>query len=186
VETTGLIPGTHDIIEIAIVPLNKFIEPYKHYKPFVMLLKPKRFENWEGGAENVNGLTKAEVMLRGYDPWKAADMIEEWFDRLELGPQKQLIPLAHNWPFDREFIKEWLGPKTFEYIFSGHFRDTMSMALFHNDRMFHKSENYEFAKVGLKAVCNRLNVDNKMSHRALYDCLATAECYKKLCTDVLY
>jgi DNA polymerase III epsilon subunit-like protein len=182
VETTGLEVGTHDIIEIAIVPLNHMIDPFKKYRPFVMKLKPKRPENVSPRAMGKTGLTLADVTLNGMDPWKASDMLEEWFERLQLPVRHNIVPLAHNWPFDREFIQEWCGPKTFQYVFNGHYRDTMSLAAFFNDRAYDKKEPYVYSKLGLEALCNRLGIENKMPHRALYDCLATAEVYKRFVT----
>lgn len=183
VETTGREVGTHDIVEIAIVPLNHLIEPYKKYRPFHMKLKPKRPENVDNRALGKSGLKLADLILDGFDPWKAADYLEEWFNRLNLPIRHNLVPLAHNWPFDRDFIKEWLGPLTFEYIFHGHYRDTMQIASFLNDRAYDKKEPYVYAKIGLEALCLRMGIENKMPHRALYDCLATAEIYKKFVTQ---
>lgn len=183
VETTGKEVGKHDITEIAIVPLNHLIEPYKKYRPFHMKLKPRRPENTDPMALGKVGHKLADLILDGFDPWKAADLLEEWFIRLNLPMKHSIVPLAHNWPFDREFIKEWLGPTTFEFIFHGHYRDTMQIAAFLNDRAYDKKQTYEYSKIGLEALCARLCVENKMPHRALYDCLATAEIYKKFVTQ---
>lgn len=180
VETTGLEPGVNDILEIAIIPLNHKLEPYKSKKPFYMKLKPKRPETAKSRAMNVSGLSLADCMLNGMDPYKAADLLEVWFNKLELPIRHQIMPLAHNWPFDRDFIIDWLGPLNFAHIFHGHYRDTMTISSFLNDRAFERSEPYAYSKLSLPALCNRLGVENKMEHRALYDSLATAECYKKL------
>lgn len=182
VETTGVVCGTHDITEIAIVPLNHLIEPFKKYRPFHMKLKPKRPENADKRALGKSGMNLADLMVSGFDPWKAADMLEEWFQRLELPIKHNIIPLAHNWPFDREMIKEWLGHENFNHIFNGHYRDTMMIASFLNDRAYDKKEPYAYARIGLEALCQRLGIENKMPHRALYDCFATAEIYKKFVT----
>lgn len=182
VETTGLDCGTHDIVELAIVPLNHMIEPYKKYRPLVMKIKPRRPENINPKALGKSGLSLADIMLYGQDPWKAADYVEDWFEKLQLPIRHNIIPLAHNWPFDREFLIEWLGIKSFQYLFNGHYRDTMALAGFLNDRAYDKKEPYTFNRLGLEAMCIKLGVDNKMPHRALYDCLATAEIYKRFVT----
>jgi DNA polymerase III epsilon subunit-like protein len=184
VETTGLECGVHDVIELAIVPLNHLIEPFKKYKPLVMKIKPRRPENAVSRAMKKSGLTMTDIMMYGQDPWKAADIVEEWFEKLQLPVRHNIIPLAHNWPFDREFLIEWLGIKTFQYVFNGHYRDTMALAGFFNDRSYDQKKPYVYSKMGLEALCNRLGVDNKMPHRALYDCLATAEIYKKFVTQL--
>lgn len=180
VETTGLTPGTHDIWEMAVIPLDKTFKPYKQYKPWHVRIKPKRAENADPKALRLTGLKIADLMTEGFDPWKCADMFEEWFERLQLPIDKKLVPLASNWPFDREFIKEWLGPTTFEYIFHGHYRDTQPIAAFVNDRMSYQCERPPYGRIGLPSLVNHFGLSNSQPHRALYDALASAEVYQKL------
>lgn len=179
VETTGLDPQKNDLVEVCVLPLDHNIEPHRQHKPFSMMLKPVK-EPINPNRNPQNGLTAVQIMSYGQDPYRAADLLEEWFHALKLPPKKQIIPLAHNWVFDRDFLIEWLGPLNFQYIFNGHYRDTMTIAAFHNDRKHSQGEQYDFSRIGLGSMCEKLNVENKMAHRALYDCLATAEVYKRL------
>ena len=180
VETTGLDPKEDDLVEVCVLPLDHNLQPHQRYKAFNTMLKP--IKKPIGNRNPKNGLTSVEIMQYGLDNYRAADLLEEWFNNLKLPPKKQIIPLAHNWVFDRDFLIEWLGPLNFQYIFNGHYRDTMTIGAFHNDRKHNQSEPYDFARISLGAMCERLEVENKMAHRALYDCLATAEVYKKLVT----
>lgn len=180
VETTGLVCGTHDIWEVAILPLDHDFKPNKKHKYFSMQIKPKRPENADPKALRISKVTLADILVEGQDPWKAADMLEEWFDRLNLGVGRQLVPLAHNWPFDKAFLLEWLGPATFNYIFHYHYRDSMVAASFINDRAYDQAEQIPWGRIGMGSMCNYFNVENKTAHRALSDCVATAEVYGKM------
>lgn len=186
VETTGTDPAIHEIWDICVLPVNDMLEIDKTVRPFQALLKPLRPENIVDAALRVSGLKKADVINQGNDPWKAADGFEEWFKKLNLPLGKMIVPIAHNWPFDREFLIEWLGRKSFEAYFHGFYRDTMMMALFHNDRMSFQNEPYDFAKVSLGALAARLGLDVTSAHRATEDCLTTLAAYKKLVTSIRY
>lgn len=180
VETTGLKVGIHDIWEMCVLPLDLNYKPNKAYKPWNHRYRIKRPENVEDGALRLTGMAKADLMVTGIDPWKAADDFEVWFDKLSLKPGKKIIPLASNWPFDREFIKEWLGQSTFDYVFHGHYRDTQPIASFIQDRADHQREAFPFGRIGLASLCEKLGIDNGGPHRALYDCMASAEVYAAL------
>lgn len=180
VETTGLNFEEHEITEVAILPLNHLLEPNRKYKPFNVIMKPQRLETIQPSALKKSGFKLADLLLTGHDPWRTADALEEWFHRLALPPRHNIMVLAHNWPFDREFLKAWLGPTTFEYIFHPHFRDTMSIGCYLNDRAYDRSDKFfPHPKLSLTALCSQLQIVNKCPHRALYDCVATAEVYKK-------
>lgn len=180
IETTGITPGKHDLIQIAILPLDSQIKPLKSASPFYMELMPKRPENIEKDATKVHRINLAELMQRAICPWKASEYFEEWFQKLGLPFQKRLAPLAQNWPFDRSFIIDWLGETSFSDFFDGRFRDTMTAALYLNDRADFRSEKIPYPKVNLTYLCSQLGVNNDRAHDALQDCLATAECYRRM------
>ncbi len=179
-ETTGFLPGFHDLIELAIVPLDENIEPHKRVMPLNFTIQPKRPENIDPAAMSVNKMSLLDIQINGTDPWKSAEAFEEWFEKLNLGPGKRLSPLAHNWPHDRGFLQDWLGPKTFDYIFDSRYRDTMVAALYDNDYADHRTEPYPYPKVNLNYLCNMCQVENTRAHRALEDALATSQCYRKM------
>ena len=56
----------------------------------------------------------------------------------------------------------------------------MVTANYVNDRATCCAEPVVFPKVGLKDLCNKLNVEVEMAHRALDDALAASRVYKKL------
>lgn len=181
VETTGLDPQKHDIIQLCVLPLDSQIKPLQTVRPFVVEMVPKRPENIEPGATKTHRLNMAELVLRALDPWKAVDIFEEWFENLNLPIGKKIMPLAHNWLFDRDFIREWVGgPISFDHFFHFHYRDSMTAALFLNDRAEQKMEKPPYPKVSLGYCGSMLSVTNLKAHDALQDCVATAEVYRRM------
>ncbi len=181
VETTGLDFTKHDIVQISIVPLDSDIRPIK-IDPFVQNLIPTRPENIDPKAMTVTKLSLMDLQRTALESWDAIDIFDEWFKRLRLPVGKKIQPLAHNWPFDREFIKEWLGgPKNFEHYFSHLYRDSMAAAILYNDRAEQHLEPQPYpGDVRLNTVGNKLKIRNAKAHDALQDTLQTAEVYRAL------
>lgn len=179
-ETTGLTAGYHDLIEIAIIPLNSELEPVPDIIPFNLMLKPKRPENADPEAVNKQGRTLADIILRGMEPWRAVDLFDEWFQRLGLAPGKKISPLAHNWPFDRSFIQDWLDKATFEQFIDGRFRDSMAAGLFLNDLADLHQEPYPFHKLTLGSLAAKFSLPFEKAHTALEDALMCAQIYKRM------
>lgn len=179
-ETTGFEPGHNCMWQIAILPLDANIKPYKGIIPFYMDMQIKRPENIDWDAIKMPKAEWAVRQQRAVDPWTAADMFDEWFEKLGLPMYKKLVPLAQNWPFDREFIIDWLGRETFFQLFSPHYRDTMTASLFRNDCADFKNEKIPIPKVNLAYLCNVFDVKNLKAHDALQDCITTAEIYRRI------
>lgn len=183
-ETTGFVPGFNCMWQICILPLNAAIKPYKGIVPFYVDMQVRRPENINFNAIKLNSGEFATRQLRAMDSWVAADLFDEWFEKLRLPVNKKIIPLAQNWPFDREFIIDWLGRETFFQLFSPQYRDTMTAALFCNDIADFRSDRIPYPKVNLQYLCNLLAVRNLKAHDALQDCITTAEIYRRLLLKV--
>ena len=194
VETTGFIPGHHDIIQICVLLLDSDIKPDLQVNPFYVNMKPKRPENIEPDAMEVSRISFANIMQTAIDPWDAADLFDDWFvnlrkdmhnRRAKLPENRKLLPLAQNWAFDLNFVKDWLGEKSFFDFFHPWYRDTLAVAQFLNDQ-YAKDPNcvlphkVPFPKSNLGYICSQLNVKNEKAHDALQDCIATAEAYRRM------
>lgn len=190
IETTGLDPKVHEIYEIAIIPLKGDLKPDPTIRPLDILIKPDNDTDidWAGMSKTGNKDVVHNALMRGTDKFTAADYIVEWFEKINLPESKRLVPLAQNWAgIDKIFITEWLGPLTFEQIFHFHYRDTMTTALYINDRADAHNERIPFPKVNLQYLCSQLGIErNGRAHRALDDALVVAEVYKKLLTYQLH
>lgn len=187
IETTGLIPGFNDVIQVAIVPLDNNIKPIKSILPFYVNMKPYYPENISPDLLKSGKVRVMDIIKNGVDPETAADFLEEWFEKLNLpitlNEHKRIMPLWTNGSFDKDFLREWLGREHYENYFHYHERDTQTVGLFLNDRYDHKAEvKLPFSRVGLTNMCEELGVINDMAHDALQDCLATAELYRALLT----
>ena len=179
-ETTGTIAGWHEPIQIAIQPLNSDLRPLDGVRPFYWDIAPEHIERADGRATGVHGKNLEELQLTAPAKDKIADMLIEWFDRLDLPFEKSLVPLAHNYEFEHGFGKAWLGDALYGKLFFGHARDAMRYALSLNDRAVFMGENPPFNSVSLKSLCNKFSVVNTNPHDALADCLAEAEVYRCL------
>lgn len=184
-ETTGLDPRFHEIIQIAIIPLDSNFNPRQDVLPFYIDLKADRPERAEPEAIKVTRIAFAKHQQSAFDRFAAIDMFEEWFDK-KLNPSYrkygdkrcQIVPLGQNYCFDKEFIISWLGNKTYSEYFDYHYRDTMNVAQFFNDLAAHHAEKIPYPKVNLVYLANKLGVELDRAHNALEDARATAEVYK--------
>lgn len=180
VETTGTDHDKHDIIEIALLPLDAQYKPNKRMQIFNLTMRPVRTENVDRKALEVNQSTYDEICNNALYPDRVAELFVEWFTKLNLGFNKRISPLAHNWPFDMNFIRDWLGEMTFHQIFDGRYRDLQASCLFANDLADWRGDRIPYPKVNLSYIANELKVNHEDAHQALADCRITAECYEKL------
>lgn len=182
-ETTGLDPLNHDMWQICCMPLDFNLRSTA--TPFEVMLKPRNM-NRDSGAISKANFNKA--VLTGMEYEIAASLFVEWVERMELGFRKRIMPLAHNWPFDRSFIIEWLGPETFNHYIDARYRDTMVAAAFINDVCDHSAERVPMTKLTLRAVATSLKIDwdDGSAHDAVYDCYKTVEVYRALIRNTSY
>jgi DNA polymerase III epsilon subunit-like protein len=180
VETTGRMAGYHEIIQIAVQPLDSNIELNETVQPFYMLVAPNYPERAEKEANSIHGLNLQELCDTAISQERAIDMFYEWFDALGLPHKKSIVPLAHNWSFEAGFLKAWLGLDGFDQCFHPHPRDSMQLGIAINDRCAFRAEGTLFKSVGLPAMCRQLGVPVIKSHDALADAIAEAKLYRAL------
>jgi DNA polymerase III epsilon subunit-like protein len=180
-ECTGTRPGYHEPVQIAVVPLNSDLRPLDGVTAFYHNIQPQYPERADRRATNVHGLDLEDLVLHAPHPDKVADMLIEWFERLDLPFEKSLVPLAHNWAFENSFLKVWLGVSLTDKIFhGGEARDAMLTARYINDKAVFAGEKAPFNRVGLGSLCRTFNIVNTKAHDAYCDCLAEAEVYRCL------
>jgi DNA polymerase III epsilon subunit-like protein len=179
-ETTGLDPEKNSIIELCILPLKADYSINKSIIPFNMQMQPIPGKIVDREAMQINKISLTKLLTTCLDAYKVADMLVEWFEKLGLPQYKRIVPIAQNWPFDRAFLISWLGVKTYELLFDRHYRDTMTLALSMNDISDMRCEKIPFPKVNLSFLAKRFGVENPDPHRALGDCVTTAQVYKHL------
>ena len=180
VETTGLNPDKHEIVEVWFLPLDEKLEPRRDVVPFDLKIKPEKVEDIDWEAFKLNKIDFFKLYQIGLDKDDAAELFEEWVEKLKLPDRKRISPLAHNWKFDNAFIREWLSPASSELHIDARSRDTMEVALYINDRADHRNEQIPFPKVNLGYLASCLKIKQDMAHTALGDCITTAKIYKEM------
>lgn len=178
-ETTGVRPGYHEIIQIAVVPLDNKLVPTGNH--FYTNVRPEYPERTEPEALRINGLV-LEDLLEAPTQARVADMLYEWFETLKLPQTGRLIPLAHNYPFENSFLKAWIGTDELDRVFHYLPRDAQTYALALNDAAALIGKEIPFESVGLKRLCEQFGIVNTKPHDALADSIAEAQVYKALLT----
>ena len=191
-ETTGLEAGYHEIVEIAILPLDGAMMPRQDILPFNILIKPEFPDRESVGAAKVRKTKLADVMQRGFDKETARDLFLDWKDKLKLahtkfGTPKKIMPLGQNYAFDKGFIASWLGTNEYDDHFFYHHRDTMTIAGYLNDKAAAHGEAVRFNKISLTWLVKVLGVEvHGQAHSALEDARRTAEVYRKLTSEGMF
>lgn len=178
-ETTGLIAGYHDLVQICILPLNSDLDPLEGVSPFYMNMKPEHPERASRVAMRINGLD-LDKLKRCPTKVQVADALDVWFKGLNLPLGKKLVFLTQNAPFDLAFLKDWLGQELFEMYFQRRGRDTMFAANFLNDRAAFQCQPVPFPSVSLESLCNQYGISNDGAHDALSDCIRTGKVYREM------
>lgn len=177
-ETTGKEPGYHEIVQLAIQPLDENFQPYEGLLPFYTELKPDYPERAEKKALQVNGMSLFQLHQYGVPQDKCQDMLVDWFQALKLNSTRRIVPLAQNWPFDYSFLTCWLGSELFGELFAPHYRDTMELSVMIADVLAIAGKHAPFKKSNLVSLCSFFGVNyNPTVHDALEDALATAKLY---------
>lgn len=184
IETTGLRAGWHDLIQIAIVPLNGDLAPM--LEPFYITILPENPKRISKRAMQVNKIKLSDVTL---DKWDGQGLLEDWYDKTVKGNDfKKITMLGQNLNFDIPFIKEWMDydmdkPEVSNadaFFDTRNIRDTKRVAEYLNDLAYFKGEPFPFAKTNLKYLCNIFGIDSEGAHDALVDAINTAQVYRRL------
>lgn len=184
VETTGLDPEDHEIWQLACIPLTFNLEQDKTRPVLELFIRPNILDTHD---HNDLAMTISQIkMLKsiGFSPAEAIEQFDLWFDRLQLQEGRRVIPLAHNWKFDHQFMQKLLGYDHYNYLFDGLNRDTLAVALFINDMAEFLGEPIPFSRTNLSVLCQKLGVELDNAHDALSDSYAVIEVYKALLSMV--
>jgi DNA polymerase III epsilon subunit-like protein len=180
VETTGVDPDYHEIIQIAIVPLNSDIVPNETIPVFYTNIAPEHIERAEVSALRTNGLDLPSLASTAPHSETVIQMLEDWFSSLPVEPGKRIIPLAHNYRFEHDFLSRWLGISLYDQFFHGHTRDSMHLASSINDRYALRGKTPPFRGLALGKLCKHFGIVNHNAHDALADSLTCAKVYREL------
>jgi DNA polymerase III epsilon subunit-like protein len=159
-ETTGLNPGEHEVIEVAILRSDGLTYTTK--------IKPEHIATAHPKALQVNGYNEEE--------WKDAPRMKDVIETL-VGVLKNCVVVGHNVQFDMGFVKhateEYLGEKELRQL-PYSWVDTVTLA-------FEHLAPCGMLSLKLDNICSFLGVSNAGNHRALADALRCREVYNILC-----
>jgi DNA polymerase III epsilon subunit family exonuclease len=159
-ETTGLNPGIHEIIEIGAVLVSQ--PDFQVIKTYEAKVIPEHIETASPEALKINH----------YDPENWRDAIPLAQAMREISEMAQdSIPAGYNVTFDWAFIQAALNQVGMPDPFYYHRVDVMSIAFakLYNDQTF--------AKYSLSELCGFYGITNRMAHTALADAQATYEVF---------
>lgn len=177
VSTTGIQVGWHEIYSICILPLDSQLNPaLKVALPFNMPLLISNEE--EIDPKYISSSELIDSQTKGINPDAAVDLFLNWFKRLELPPNKKLVPVCCDWPFHSAFLKQWLGSVEFNDCFHESYRDIRAAAAYLNDCAHFRSEQIPFPKQHLSYILSTLKIPRYSRTNTLAQCQAIAEAYK--------
>jgi DNA polymerase III epsilon subunit-like protein len=157
VETSGLEPTIHDIVEIAII-------------------HPERGE-WSSKVRLDSGavVQQRALEVNGYreSEWSSAPTLEAIADDI-CHMLNEVIIVAHNVAFDMAFI---------EYALRRRGKSTTNVSRYRMDTMMLAYEHLVpqgLSRLNLDAICDFLGISNEGNHRALQDARRCKMVYEKL------
>lgn len=170
VETTGLDPQKHEVIQIGIV-LAKQIPRDGNMGPMIekieeieIKIKPERIEDAEEDALRVNGYSETEWMFAP-DLKNAMEFISK---KLE-----GTVQVSHNLTFDAAFMEKCFERVGMENTMARYKLDTISIAF---ARLYNRPD----VKYSLRYLCELFQIKNDNAHTALADAKALYHVYKKM------
>ena len=200
-ETSGLTAGYHEILEIAIVPLDDNYFPDPNVPVFHTKVRPEFPERIQLGAliangrvskenkDDPNAFEAAKKEMESYPTRRETiGAFLEWYKENVLPTgKKQMSPLAHNWHFDSSFLEHWFLPSHKDGIsFIGTYfhyqaRDTQRIVMYLQDRSIVKKVPTPFPGTSLTKVTGHFEIEHSAAHTAMGDAIATAAVYRRLC-----
>lgn len=166
IETTGVIPGKHEIIELACVLVDEDgVGGFKLVDEFEMKVKPTHLETAQEDALRINGYNDGD--------WLFAYSLAEAMGHLAKKCDGAVM-VAQNVSFDYSFIERALYTTGVSDPFFYAKLDTIPMAY-----LRHK-DNQKLTSYTLRSLCEFYGIKNIQAHTALADARATFEVFKML------
>ncbi len=165
IETTGIHPEKHEIIELACVLVDEDGAGYRVVDEFEMKVKPIHLETAEPDALRVNGYNDGD--------WLFACSLTEALTHLAKKCDGAVM-VAQNVSFDYGFIAKGFHVVGVADPFFYAKLDTIPMAYVRH------RDNPRLTSYTLRSLCEFYGVKNAQAHTALADARATFEVFKML------
>jgi len=180
IETTGTSPGYHEIIQLSLIPLTPSLQRDESRSVFDEYITPSYPHRIDPRATPVHGLSCEFLQEHGNPIHKVIDWLVDWLEMQELPVGRRLIPIAHNWRFEDNFLTQAMGDGLRGSMFHPHVRDSLRAATMLRDAFPWLDMWEDLHSLSLSSLCNRLKIANKKPHNSLYDAEATVQLYQRL------
>lgn len=170
IETTGLLPREHELLEIAVVRVSQDwsdgeMPRFTKIDEWSIKIKPEHIETADPVSMKINNYTAGEWV----DAVSVKEALTQFIEKTD-----GAIMVAHNVAFDSEFLNHYLALHGLSARMHYHRLDTVSMA-------FAKLHNTpDASRYSLMELCKYFGITNDRPHSALADALADFELFKKL------
>jgi hypothetical protein len=180
IRTSGPNPGEHEILQLALMPLNRFLKVHEEIPVIDMKFKLEYPGNLDMDYCRLKQSDIAECAVRGIDKYKMVEIFDRWYREIRLPFRKKILPLGYDWGSVKPFLVEWLGQALYDEIFAPECRDVLMCALFMNDRAGVRVEKIPFAKTDLGYLCSCARIEHIDKNAPLSDCDSVAQLYDHL------
>lgn len=175
IKTNGSSPGTNDITELNLLPLDHEFKRSPQFPPFHTRIIPKR-------RNSLAKIAKTDYDLLDYD--RAYELFDSWFSLLNLRSKGSIIPLAYNWAAILPFLNDFFGYDDdgtlfADLYFKKHlYKDARATLSYLKDVAYRKLPGYQ----ELHLIHNQDNLQKVMATLGLIK--SPADNYYHNCTDV--
>lgn len=108
VESSGPIPGLHNLLSVGIVHVRRYRGEYTLFEDLYVELQPV-FPEFDEAAMRVNKLDVARLESEGMSPEAAVERMVGWVEQQRTGRKDRPVFVAHNAPFDWMFFTYYFG-----------------------------------------------------------------------------
>jgi DNA polymerase III epsilon subunit-like protein len=179
-ETNGVDLLEAIAVEISIVPLTDNFEIDTNIKPLSTLINPGEDALDFPKAQEAlafNKIGKDTILKDGYPYDDFGGFLQGWMYANDISV---IVPLAHNWVFDRIVMCRLLGTDMVEKLIFRRAMDSHTLAIAINDQYELFGKPKPFKQTRLTALAEQFGIKADGAHRAEFDCIMTAQVYKKL------
>ena len=174
VETTGLYPTKHDIVQLAfIIEVDGIVQEVHNLK-----MQPFSYDNISQDALDITGLTLDKIKAFD-DPREQFDkfltILEKYIDKFNKNDKFQVV--GQNVQFDMGFLKSFFKKNDEKYFGSYFEKQTADPYEIFKFMRSHGLVNYPNLRLG--TICSKLKIPLE-AHDALSDITATRELYQRL------
>lgn len=188
IKTTGPTVGYHELLQIAIVPLNNVLVPQEIHLPFDIWIKPRYLDRSDPAYERTCYFDR--LISNGQSLDATMDLFDSWFRSLNLFRGKRISILCEDWKHIGPFLQHWLGEEYYHSCFSPLSRELKVVAAFLDDRADFSVQQIPFPvshKFRTSSLARYLNIPFERSEirDSLTKAYLIAKVYKTMCVEPL-